>query len=121
MITSFQVSILINVMKFRRLMSGSGIGITMAPARHPYRQLQVWPSPGRVIFDRDEPGRRSHHVGYAPHRRHASGAVHAPEALQTLGKQGYDPLNAGPDEFATFMRNEIVRWTDVARASGMKS
>ena len=41
--TSFQVSILINVMNFRRLMSGSGIGITMAPARHPYRQLQVWP------------------------------------------------------------------------------
>jgi len=29
------------MMNFRRLMSGSGIGITMAPARHPYRQLQV--------------------------------------------------------------------------------
>src|SRR5262245_29454246 len=48
-------------------------------------------------------------------------AVHAPEALHTLGKQGYDPLDAGPDEFATFMRSEIVRWTNVARASGMRS
>jgi hypothetical protein len=28
---------------FGRLMSGSGIGITMAPARHPYRQSQVRP------------------------------------------------------------------------------
>jgi len=48
-------------------------------------------------------------------------AVHAPEALHTLGKQGYDPLDGGPDEFATFMRSEIVRWTNVARASGMRS
>jgi tripartite-type tricarboxylate transporter receptor subunit TctC len=48
-------------------------------------------------------------------------AMHAPAALETLGKQGYDPLDAGPDEFATFIRSEIARWTDVARAAGMKS
>jgi tripartite-type tricarboxylate transporter receptor subunit TctC len=47
-------------------------------------------------------------------------AMHAPAALEALGKQGYDPLDAGPDEFAAFIRSEIARWTDVAHAAGMK-
>jgi tripartite-type tricarboxylate transporter receptor subunit TctC len=46
-------------------------------------------------------------------------AMHSPEAVQTLRKQGYEPLDAGPDEFATFMRSEIVRWTEVARLAGL--
>lgn len=41
--TSFQMSILINVMTSVASCPGSGIGITMAPARQPYRQLQARP------------------------------------------------------------------------------
>jgi tripartite-type tricarboxylate transporter receptor subunit TctC len=48
-------------------------------------------------------------------------AMHTPAAIEILRKQGDDPLDAGPDEFAAFMRSEITRWTEVARAAGMKS
>jgi tripartite-type tricarboxylate transporter receptor subunit TctC len=36
-------------------------------------------------------------------------AVHAPEAVEALRKQGYDPLDAGPDEFGAFIRSETAR------------
>jgi tripartite-type tricarboxylate transporter receptor subunit TctC len=48
-------------------------------------------------------------------------AMHAPEAIATLRKQGYEPLDAGPDDFAAFVHSEIVRWSGVARAAGLKS
>jgi tripartite-type tricarboxylate transporter receptor subunit TctC len=51
----------------------------------------------------------------------AQRAMHAPEAIETLRKQGYDPLAVGPDEFAAFIRSEIARWSEVARATGLKS
>jgi tripartite-type tricarboxylate transporter receptor subunit TctC len=51
----------------------------------------------------------------------AQKAMHAPEAIETLRKQGYEPLFAGPDEFTAFMRSEIARWSEVARAAGFKS
>jgi tripartite-type tricarboxylate transporter receptor subunit TctC len=46
-------------------------------------------------------------------------AMHTPAAIAALRKQGDDPLDAGPDEFAAFMKSEIVRWTKVAHAAGM--
>jgi len=46
-------------------------------------------------------------------------AMHGPEAIETLRKQGYEPLDGGPDEFATFLRSEISRWSEVARAAGL--
>lgn len=46
-------------------------------------------------------------------------AMQTPAAIETLRKQGDDPLDAGPDEFATFMPSEITRWTKVAHAAGM--
>jgi tripartite-type tricarboxylate transporter receptor subunit TctC len=46
-------------------------------------------------------------------------AMQSPAAIETLRKQGDDPLDAGPDEFADFMRNEIARWKEVAQAAGM--
>ena len=49
----------------------------------------------------------------------AQKAMHTPAAMAALSKQGDDPLDAGPDEFATFMRSEITRWTKVAHAAGM--
>jgi tripartite-type tricarboxylate transporter receptor subunit TctC len=48
-------------------------------------------------------------------------AMHAPEAIETLRKQGYEPLDAGPDKFAAFIRSEIIRWSEVARAAGLKT
>jgi tripartite-type tricarboxylate transporter receptor subunit TctC len=37
-------------------------------------------------------------------------AMHAPAAVETLRKQGYEPLDAGPEEFAAFIRSEVTRW-----------
>ncbi len=48
-----------------------------------------------------------------------SKAAHNPEAVSALSKQGYDPLDGGPDRFATFLRSEIARWTDVAHKAGL--
>jgi tripartite-type tricarboxylate transporter receptor subunit TctC len=48
-------------------------------------------------------------------------AMHAPDIVEMLHKQGYEPLDAGPDEFAAFIRSEITRWSAVASAAGLKS
>src|SRR5262249_48282739 len=53
--------------------------------------------------------------------RAADKAQHAPGAVETLKKQGFDPLGTGPDAFARYMQSEISRWSDVARAAGVKS
>jgi len=47
-------------------------------------------------------------------------AMQTPAAREALHKQGDDPLDAGPDEFASFMRSEIARWTKVAQTAGMQ-
>jgi len=44
-------------------------------------------------------------------------AMHAPAAVETLRKQGYEPLDAGPDAFSAFIRSETTRWSAVARAA----
>jgi tripartite-type tricarboxylate transporter receptor subunit TctC len=44
-------------------------------------------------------------------------AMHAPAAVETLRKQGYEPLDAGPDKFAEVIRNETIRWSALARAA----
>jgi len=49
-------------------------------------------------------------VADAAHR-----AMHAPAAVETLRKQGYEPLDAGPDAFSAVIRSEIARWSAVAR------
>ena len=46
-------------------------------------------------------------------------AMSAPKALDTLRKQGYEPLNGGPDEFGAFIRSETARWSEVARKAGL--
>jgi tripartite-type tricarboxylate transporter receptor subunit TctC len=47
--------------------------------------------------------------------------MQSPAAVDALHKQGYEPLDMGPDEFAARIRTDIARWTAVARAAGMKS
>jgi tripartite-type tricarboxylate transporter receptor subunit TctC len=48
-------------------------------------------------------------------------AMHNPDALDSLRKQGYEPNDADPDQFATFMHSEFDRWSSVIRAAGLKS
>ncbi len=48
-------------------------------------------------------------------------AIHDPQTVKTLGNQGFDPYDAGPDTFAAFIRGELTRWTEVARAAGLKA
>ncbi len=48
-------------------------------------------------------------------------AMHTADAVDSLHKQGYEPLDVGPDEFAAHIRGDIARWTQVARAAGLKS
>ena len=51
----------------------------------------------------------------------AANAMHVPAAIETLKKQGFDPLGTGPDAFGPYLRNEISRWSEVARIAGVKS
>jgi tripartite-type tricarboxylate transporter receptor subunit TctC len=51
----------------------------------------------------------------------ANKAMHAPAAVDLLAKESYEPLDASPDEFAAFIRSEYTRWSEVARAAGLKS
>ena len=46
-------------------------------------------------------------------------AMHMPEAVELLGKEGYVPLDMSPDEFAAFIRSEFTRWSEVARGAGV--
>jgi len=48
-------------------------------------------------------------------------AMQSPESVETLRTQGYEPLDAGPDQFAAFIRSEIARWSAVVRAAGLKA
>jgi tripartite-type tricarboxylate transporter receptor subunit TctC len=48
-------------------------------------------------------------------------AMQTPKAQEALRKQGFEPLNGGPDEFAQYIRRETVRWTDVAQVAGLRS
>jgi tripartite-type tricarboxylate transporter receptor subunit TctC len=51
----------------------------------------------------------------------AEKGIHASESADALRKQGYEPLDSSPDQFAATLRKEIARWSDVARAAGLKS
>ena len=53
--------------------------------------------------------------------RAAAKAMHSPAAIETLKKQGFEPVGTGPDAFAPYLRNEISRWSEVARTAGVKS
>jgi tripartite-type tricarboxylate transporter receptor subunit TctC len=40
-------------------------------------------------------------------------AMRAPQAVETLKKQGFDPIGEGPDRFGPYLRSEITRWSEV--------
>jgi tripartite-type tricarboxylate transporter receptor subunit TctC len=47
-------------------------------------------------------------------------AMQNADAVETLRKQGYEPLDAGPDAYGTFIRSELARWSEVTRIAGIK-
>jgi tripartite-type tricarboxylate transporter receptor subunit TctC len=47
-------------------------------------------------------------------------AMQNADAVETLRKQGYEPLDAGPDAFAAFLKTELARWTEVTHVAGIK-
>ena len=51
----------------------------------------------------------------------AQKGIHTRESVEALQRQGYEPLDAGPDQFAANIRKEIARWRDVARTAGLRS
>jgi len=51
----------------------------------------------------------------------ANRAMHAPAAITALHAQGYDTADLGPDQFGAFIRSETIRWSEVAKAAGLKS
>jgi tripartite-type tricarboxylate transporter receptor subunit TctC len=47
-------------------------------------------------------------------------AMQSSEALETLRKQGFDPLSGGPEEFGRYIQSEMKKWSAVAQAAGLK-
>ena len=47
-------------------------------------------------------------------------AMYTTDAVDSLHKQSYEPLDVGPDQFAAHIRGDIARWTEVVRAAGLK-
>ena len=50
----------------------------------------------------------------------ADGAMHAPQAVATLKKLGFDPIGEGPGRFGPYLRSEMTRWSEVAHRAGLK-
>jgi tripartite-type tricarboxylate transporter receptor subunit TctC len=48
-------------------------------------------------------------------------AMQSPAAVETLRIQGYEPFDSGPDQFSTFIRSEVDRWSAVARVAGLRT
>jgi tripartite-type tricarboxylate transporter receptor subunit TctC len=52
--------------------------------------------------------------------RAANEALHAPEVLALMQKQGVDPLGGTPEGMARHIDEELKKWSAVAAAAGMK-
>jgi tripartite-type tricarboxylate transporter receptor subunit TctC len=44
-----------------------------------------------------------------------------PDLVKMLEQQGIDPLSGGPDDLRRLVASELARWSEVARAAGLKS
>lgn len=49
----------------------------------------------------------------------AKTAMHTPDAVDALHKQGFVPDNLGPDQYGAYIKSEIARWTQVAQAADL--
>ena len=42
------------------------------------------------------------------------------DVIQTLRKQGFEPLGGTPDEFSRYIASEIAQWARVAESAGLR-
>jgi tripartite-type tricarboxylate transporter receptor subunit TctC len=49
----------------------------------------------------------------------ANSALKSEQIVKSLEKSGIDPLGGTPDEFTSFIRNDITRWTEVLSKAGL--
>lgn len=49
----------------------------------------------------------------------AKAAMHAPDAVDALHKQGFVPDDLGPDQYGAYIKSEVSRWTQVAQAADL--
>jgi tripartite-type tricarboxylate transporter receptor subunit TctC len=50
----------------------------------------------------------------------AKQAMHAPGTVELLGKEGFSPEDMGPDQFGSFIKSEIARWSAVVKVADIK-
>lgn len=86
---------------------------TMAEAGFPDFDTSLWLGLAAPV------GTSSQVIGKLADAAHK--AMQNPESVQTLRTQGYEPLDAGPAQFAAFIRSEIDRWSAVVRAAELKA
>jgi tripartite-type tricarboxylate transporter receptor subunit TctC len=86
---------------------------TMAEAGIPNFDTSLWLG---LAAPAETPSRVIEKLADAAHK-----AMQSPESVETLRTQGYEPLDAGPDQFAAFIRSEMARWSAVVRAAGLKA
>ena len=49
----------------------------------------------------------------------ANDALNSDEVKAGFKKLGFDSIGGSPEEFATFIDRELVKWADAARAAGL--
>ncbi len=86
---------------------------TMAEAGISDFEVNLWLG---VLAPKGTPGAVIDTLATAAHK-----AAQNLETVAALNKQGYEPIDAGPEQFGANIRNEIARWTAVVRAAGLKS
>ena len=50
----------------------------------------------------------------------AKRAMHTPDTVDLLRKQGFAPEDMGPDQFGAFIKSEIARWSAVVSDADIK-
>jgi tripartite-type tricarboxylate transporter receptor subunit TctC len=43
-----------------------------------------------------------------------------PDVRESLAKQGFDPIANTPEEFAAWIKAELIKWGEVVRATNIK-
>jgi tripartite-type tricarboxylate transporter receptor subunit TctC len=44
----------------------------------------------------------------------------APDVKQRLDAAGFEPIGSTPEQFGTYIRTEVEKWTKVVRAAGVR-
>jgi tripartite-type tricarboxylate transporter receptor subunit TctC len=84
---------------------------TMAEAGIPDFEVNLWLG---VLAPKDTPAAVIATLADAAHK-----AAQNADIVEALHKQGYEPIDLGPDAFGANIRKEIARWSEVARAAGL--